>query len=174
MRWFGALLLVVALLVFSGTLPVARFTAETISIDIEGDRIRVDGTYVYENPFPFPIRQGMSVPFPPGFEPVAVALTKENDELPLRRLGNTKSFELPLPAFGTASVRLRYDQYAPTHHATYLLTTTAPWHRRIQHGVYVLRSHGSRITGSSYPLTRNNSFERRDFMPPADWSFTWR
>ena len=78
MRWFGALLLVVALLVFSGTLPVARFTAETISIDIDGDRIRVDGTYVYENPLPFPIRQGMAIPFPAGYEPAGVCREMAN------------------------------------------------------------------------------------------------
>ncbi len=174
MRWLGGLLLVLVLLVSSGALPLARFTDETIAIDIEGDRIHVDGTYVYENPFPFPIRQGMSVPFPPGFEPVAVALRREGEVLPLRRLLNTESFELALRAFETAQVRLQYEQYAPTHRATYLLTTTAPWHRRIDHGFYVIHANGARITSSSYRLTSENTFERREFTPPTDWRFAWQ
>jgi hypothetical protein len=173
MRWLGALLLVLLIVVSSGALPLARFTAETISIDIEGDRIHVDGTYVYENPFPFPIRQGMSVPFPPGFEPVGVSLSLNGKPLKMRRVLGTERFEIPLPALGTERVRLRYDQYAPEHHATYLLTTTAPWHRAIDDGVYTIRTNGARIIRSSYPLNAQNMFRRRDFMPGADWSFAW-
>jgi hypothetical protein len=173
MRWLGALLLVVLLLVSSGALPLARFTAETIAIDIEGDRIHVDGTYFYENPFPFPIRQGMSVPFPPGFEPVGVSLSLNGKPLPLRRIFGTERFEIPLPAFATARVRLLYEEYTPLHRATYLLTTTAPWHCAIDDGVYTIHANGARINHSSYPLNAQNMFRRRDFMPGTDWSFAW-
>lgn len=174
MRWFAGLLAVLGVLAFSGLLPLARFTAETISIEIDGDRIRVDGTYVYENPLPFPIRQGMAVPLPSGYEPIGIGLWRDGKPLPLRRIMNTHRFELPLRAFETAQVHLQYEQYAPAHYATYLLTTTAPWHRPIDRGAYMIRTHGRRLLRSSYLLSADNMFERRRFMPDMDWTFAWQ
>ena len=173
MRWLGGLLLVLVLLVSSGALPLARFTAETIAIDIEGDRVHVDGSYFYENPYPFPIQQGMELPFPPGFEPVGVSLSLNGAPLALRRIFGTERFEVPVPALATVRVHLLYEQYTPRHRATYLLTTTAPWHRPIDDGVYTIRTNGARVTSSSYPLNTHNTFMRRHFMPRADWSFAW-
>jgi hypothetical protein len=159
--------------VFSGALPLARFTGETIVIELLADRILVDGTYVYENPFPFTIRQGMTVPLPPGNEAIGLNLTRDGHVLPLRHILGAYRFELPLRAHERTFVRLQYEQYTPSHSATYLLTTTAPWHRPIDHGLYLIRTRGYRVVRSSYALT-NGAFERWHFMPPADWSFAWQ
>ena len=159
--------------VFSGALALARFTSEAIIIDLLADRIQVDGTYVYENPLPFTIRQGMTVPLPPGNEAIGLELKRDGHVLPLRYILGAYRFELPLRAHEKVLVHLRYEQYTPSHSATYLLTTTAPWHRPIDHGLYRIRTRGYRVVRSSYTLT-NGAFERWRVMPPADWSFAWQ
>ena len=60
-----SLLLIAAVLPFaSGVLPTVRFTSERIEVHVYPDEIRVKGQYFYKNPFPFPVQQGFTIPFP--------------------------------------------------------------------------------------------------------------
>ena len=71
-------------------------------------------------------------------------------------------------------MRVRFRQYVAGHRGVYLLTTTRPWRRALEYGKYVLHCEGVRITGSNYPLSGDPpSFERANFFPDADWTFTW-
>jgi hypothetical protein len=165
--------LLLAAATLGGWWPLALFTEETITIDLFRDRIRVDATYVYSNPLPLPIRQGLTIPLPPGHEPIFMVLSRDGHPLPLRHLFGAWRFELPLRGNETATVRLRYEQYAPARRATYLLTTTAPWHRPLDRGSYVIHANGLHVLESSYALT-HDTFTRRRFMPREDWEFVWR
>jgi hypothetical protein len=53
-----------ALPFLAGILPIVRFTEEQIDIRIYPDYVLLHAIYVYQNPFPFPVVQGLSVPFP--------------------------------------------------------------------------------------------------------------
>jgi len=48
----------------SGIWPIVRFTRERIEVYVRPGSITVVGYYVYKNRFPFPVVQGLSVPFP--------------------------------------------------------------------------------------------------------------
>jgi hypothetical protein len=71
MRYRHLLFPVLSLLVLSlvlpflsGILPIVRFTKERIEVYVRSESITVIGYYVYRNPYPFPVVQGLSVPFP--------------------------------------------------------------------------------------------------------------
>lgn len=46
-----------------GLVPLARFTRERIELEVRPGALVVDGRYVYENPLPLPVTQGLDVPF---------------------------------------------------------------------------------------------------------------
>lgn len=58
------LLFFVTLPFLAGILPIVRFTDEQINIRVFNDHVEMQGTYVYQNPFPFPVVQGLAVPLP--------------------------------------------------------------------------------------------------------------
>ena len=64
--WRGLLtgLALVGIAIAVGVLPVVRFTWEQIDIYVGSDHVTVEGTYVYENPWPIPVAQGFSIPLP--------------------------------------------------------------------------------------------------------------
>lgn len=47
----------------TGAVPLVRFVRERIELRVRGDALVVEGRYVYENPLPFPVTQGLDVPF---------------------------------------------------------------------------------------------------------------
>lgn len=163
--------------IFGGIVPVARFPSEVITIDLEPSRVLVDATYVYENPFPFPIGQGFVVPTPEGFEPTDLLLTRDSKPLALRHLLGQHRFELRFEGHQRVEVRLRYRQYTPGRKATYLLTTTQGWGRPLRSGIYRLRPNAARLTASSLPLRKIDGntlvYERHDFLPTNEWTLSW-
>ncbi len=170
----------------SGLVPAARFTRERIDITVRPSAVEVCGLYVYENPWPFPVTQGLAYPFPVDDShpaPVSIQVTEADPAdgsdlrvVPTFRLGGTPRYSIRIRPGGVAHVRVRYVQPAYVPSATYLLTTTQPWGRPLEHGEYVLNPMGVRILESSYPLDgpEPHSFVRRDFMPDKDWRFSWR
>jgi hypothetical protein len=171
-------------LVFAGVVPAARFARERIEITVRPGRIDVDGTYAFRNPLPFPILQGLSYPIPVDAahpEPATIdAALLGGEDAPERSLGwyrlaGSPHFSVPVPAGGTARVRVRYSQDSPGV-GTYLLTTTRPWGRPLDRGEYQLKPVGVRIARSSYPLDGADglSFARDGFMPDRDWRFEWQ
>ncbi len=48
----------------SGIYPIARFARERIELYVRPGSITVIGYYVYKNPYPFPVVQGLSIPVP--------------------------------------------------------------------------------------------------------------
>lgn len=162
----------------SGAFPIVRFTGEAITFHVAPHQVRIDALYIYENPYPFPVRQGLWVPLPSGPEPVDLTLHRGSTPIPIRFIAGRYHFELPFEPRERAKVRLRYRQYAPGQNAQYLLRTTRPWRRPLGHGHYIVTENDVRILGSSYPLTRvaadRLEFARTEFMPERDWELRWR
>ncbi len=62
---YSSLLLCALVLPFpAGFYPIVRFPEEQIDIDVYPDHVWVKGIYVYRNPFPFPVIQGLVTPLP--------------------------------------------------------------------------------------------------------------
>jgi hypothetical protein len=181
---FISLLLIAVILPYaSGVIPTVNFTSERIEVHVYPDEIVVEGFYTYENPFPFPVIQGFTIPFPVDEahpHPIEVnveRMTPTHEMFKLRRLLGKTSFEAYFSAHGQSEVHVFYRQKVKNSKATYILTTTKPWGKPLEKGVYLLYSHGTVIETSNYPLDltgKTPGFCRTDFMPVQDWQFTWR
>lgn len=168
---------------FSGLYPIVRFTGERIDIDVFPDHVIVRGYYHYRNPLPFPVRQGLTIPFPVDEdhpEPALLSVrrvTPFESELPVVRMLGTHRFEAAFSAYEEVTVVVEYRQQTATKDATYLLTTTAPWGRPLERGLYRLFPMGVDITGSNYALSLSEDgamiFKKEDFMPDKEWKFSW-
>lgn len=179
-----SLLLIAAVLPFaSGVLPTARFLSERIDVHVYPEEIRVNGYYIYKNPFPFPVVQGFTIPFPvdqdhpaPG-EVRVERLMPVKEAVPIRRAFGNTGFETYFSAYEEAEIAVSYRQKAGGMQATYILKTTQPWGRPLERGVYTLFTHGTAIVSSNYPLDLSGKapgFQKTGFMPDKDWQFTWR
>ena len=167
-----------------GIYPVVHFTEEQIDIRVCPDEVIVDGYYVYQNPFPFPVSQGFIIPFPvddrhlgPSFLQVRQLQPEEKDIGPWYMLGVNR-FSLTFKANGTCRVHVRYRQKVIGESASYILVTTKPWRRPLQRTVYRMFPEGVEISASNYGLSRQArdflEFRRENFMPDEDWSFSWK
>lgn len=179
-----AMALGVLILFAAGIQPSVQFPREQIDIQVHDDHIEVSGLYVYHNPWPFPVRQGLSIPFAVDAQhapPIRLSVhqvTPEEKTIPVRYWVGKHRFEVSLPGRSEISVRVGYYQYTPGGDARYLLTTTQPWRKPLDHGLYRLFPHGVVIKSSTYALTEIEPaisvFERSNFMPQKDWCFAWR
>jgi hypothetical protein len=179
----GLLALLSLLPFLAGLLPIVHFVRERIDIAVYPEEVRVEGLYVYRNPWPFPVAQAFSIPLPVDVshpmptELTAARLVPDAGPIPLRNLLGRESFELPFRAREEVQVIIQYRQYAPTRDARYLLTTTGPWRRPLDHAVYTLTLHDVGLARSNYALRSDTQgilgFERTGFMPQEDWQFQW-
>lgn len=182
--YISILLLVAALPLLSGLYPAVNFTKERIDITVYGDRIKMRGIYVYENPFPFPIVQGYSIPLPvdpDNPEPVLLSaslLSKGRRPIPIRFILGEHRFGLTFEPLEKIKVQVQYQQEAPGANARYILTTTQPWKKPLIEGQYMLHAENVEITSSNYALEKEDAtlsyFRKYQFMPQYDWNFTWR
>jgi hypothetical protein len=179
----GLIALLLLLPFLAGLLPVVHFVRERIEIAIYPDEVQVEGFYVYQNPWPFPVVQAFSIPLPVDAghpmptELTATRLVPDAGPVPLRNLLGRDAFELSFRAHEEVQIIIQYRQYAPTRDARYLLATTRPWRRPLDHAVYTLTLHDVRLAWSNYVLRSDTQgilgFERTGFMPQEDWQFQW-
>jgi hypothetical protein len=180
--WLATLALLLLLLFLAGLLPIVRFAGERIDIAVYPSEIQVTGLYVYRNPWPVPVTQGFTIPLPVDSDhPVPTELQASRASpampLPVRSILGRPGFELAFRPFEEVHVQVQYRQFAPTRTARYLLTTTQPWRRPLEHALYTVGLHGVVLTHSSYPLGPGKDgrlvFERTSFMPGEDWRLGW-
>jgi hypothetical protein len=179
----GLIALLVLLPFLAGLLPIVHFVRERIDIAVYPEEVQVEGLYVYWNPWPFPVAQAFSIPLPVDTshpmptELTATRLGPDAGPIPLRNLLGRDGFELSFRAHEEVQIIIQYRQYAPTRDARYLLATTRPWRRPLDHAVYTLTLHDVKLARSNYALWSNPQgvlgFERTDFMPQEDWQFQW-
>ena len=168
---------------FAGIYPIVRFSQERIDIHVFPNHVVVNGFYVYKNPFPFPVVQGFSIPFPiDKYHPMPIDISVKQyspteRSIPAPFVLGEHRFELRFRSKEELLVQVRYKQHAPKRNACYLLTTTKPWRRPLTRGVYKLIPEGVIITNSNYPVqpdgTAVSQFEMTNFMPEHDWLFFW-
>jgi hypothetical protein len=179
-----SLLLIAVILPFaSGVIPTVNFTSERIDVHVYCDEIVVEGYYFYKNPFPFPVIQGFSIPFPVDQDhpkPIEVKverLTPIKEAISIRHIFGSTGFDVYFSGLEEVEVRVSYRQKAGGENATYILTTTQPWGKPLESGVYTLYPHGTVIVSSNYLLDlpgKAPGFHKTGFMPDKDWHFTWR
>jgi hypothetical protein len=179
----GLIALLLLLPFLAGLLPIVHFVRERIDIAVYPDEIQVEGLYVYRNPWPFPVVQAFSIPLPVDArhpmptELTATRLLPDAGSIPFRNLLGRDAFELSFHAHEEVQIAIQYRQYTPTRDARYLLATTRPWRRPLDHAVYTMTLHDVRLARSNYALRSNPQgvlgFERTGFMPQEDWQFQW-
>jgi hypothetical protein len=178
------LLLFVAVFPFlAGMYPILRFAEEQIDIHVYPDHIKVEGYYVYKNPFPFPVIQGFSFPLPVDQshpQPVLIAakrLTPHEAPISLPYVFGKHRFEMAFGAGEEVCIKVQYQQQAPERDAWYVLRTTKTWKHPLVQGTYRLIPQQVKITSSNYPLepvgSRSFTFQKKNFMPQQDWHFAW-
>jgi len=171
-----------------GTIPLVQFTHEEIDILVLSDRIDVTATYHYRNPYPFPVSQSFSVPFPADShypDPVGFFLLEvapDTEQVATIFLWGKHRFTRLLDARSQMTLKLKYQQLAPKCSGTYLLTTTHGWRSPLKKGVYRLLPCGVRLTYSNYELKKDKcgwmtfsslwikSKNRSDSLATYDWS----
>ena len=166
-----------------GLRPIARFSEEQIDIHVYQDHVRVNGYYIYENPFPFPVVQGFLLPLPVDEshpQPILISakkLSPTEKPIPIRSIFGRYLFDLTLAAGERSKILIQYYQHTPEKNARYILTTTEPWRRPLVRGLYRLLPQGVKITSSNYYLDSSEPgflrFQRQEFMPQNDWLFSW-
>lgn len=167
-----------------GLYPLADFTEELIEIGVYRDRIVVDGFYTYRNRLPFPIHQGLSIPFPvddrhPAPDRIYVRqLEPEMNDIGPLHLWGKQHTTLRLEANSSCTVHVQYHQRTPDGNARYILLTTRQWRKPLEKAAYRIYTHGVNIVSSNYALNKNEKeileFSRTDFMPDEDWIFSWK
>jgi hypothetical protein len=174
---FGGLCLYLA-----GVYPLIRFTEEQIDVFIHEDHVWVEGKYIYENPFPFPMIQGFTLPLPVDsdhpepFILVANTLRPDKKPIPLKYVLGVHRFSLKFDAKAKIIFSVTYRQQAPAKSARYILETTQAWKRPLNYGLYRIFPKRVRLTSSNYRLDQSGSylfFQKEKFMPQKDWMFSW-
>ena len=164
-----------------------RFVSEKIIVTVNENDLYVEGFYHYYNPLPFPVTQGLSVPFPHGdglssadlisVERISLEGDGAPSLLPVRVIKQTPYFELRAPSRKPVTIRVVYRQGHSKGIGRYLLTTTAPWRRPIQEGRYELWINSGSLITSNYPVEPSGDqegyyfFEKTNFWPEEDWIF---
>ena len=182
-RYFFPIVLFGILVLFlAGLYPMVRFPEEQIDIEVYPQYVRVKGTYVYKNPFPFPVVQGFNIPLPMDAEhpePVqltAKVLTPHEKTIPLKYMLGKHRFSLKFQAKEEITVLVAYRQQAPANNARYILVSTRAWRRPLNQGLYRIFLKNVRMSSSNYKLDDADSFlffQKENFMPSKDWIFSW-
>jgi len=166
-----------------GLLPIVDFTEELIEINVHRERIVVDGYYTYRNRLPFPVRQGLSIPFPVDERHPAPnrffvrQLEPEMNDIGTLHLWNKQRTTLRLAANGFCIIHVQYHQQSPQGDASYILLTTRQWRKPLEKAAYRIYTHGVDIVSTNYALNKSEKgyleFNREDFLPDEDWHFSW-
>jgi len=172
----------ILLLFLTGLYPIVLFPEEQIDIEVYPDHVWVKGTYVYKNPFPFPVTQSLIIPFPMDsdhpepFMLSASVIASHEKPIPLKYLLGVHRFRLNFAAKEEINVSVKYRQQSSTSTARYILISTKAWRRPLTRALYRIFPKGVRITSSNYELNQSDAFlffKKEDFMPSKDWIFSW-
>lgn len=165
-----------------GLIPIVRFDSEQIFVYVHPTHLVVVGEYDYRNILPLPVGQALACPFSTDDThslPEVCVVEDLSSRKPLVSydLPASRGFMVPFFPFEKKTIRVTYSQRCEFPNGKYILLTTRPWGNPLKHGKYTIIECDTKIVGSNYALSSNDcgflSFERSDFMPDRDWSFSW-
>ena len=182
----GALALL-ALYVSCNLYPRVRFDRERIDVSAAPGQLQVTGLYRYRNPSVLPAFLSLGLPFPTdGGHPFPQTYSvvecdengRERNALHTREKNGEVRFRVFLMPLESKWIRVDYIQPASTNDGRYILLTTRKWGQPLDSGNYFLHlAPGLQFHSSNYNLQQVDasiySFERRDFYPSEDWTFSW-
>jgi hypothetical protein len=182
LQCLAIVVLFASLFLFSPAIsPIVTFSEESIALYVHPDSLEVQAKYVFTNPWSFPVRQSIILPFPvdsrhPMPDDIELTLSSTGEPIPARRCLNSYAFCLNFRPKEIIEVSLSYMQKSCDHTASYILTSTHSWQKPLRYGSYSLHKMGVTDLGSNYALKvdkAGGSFERENFMPVHDWKIQW-
>lgn len=165
------------------------FDSEVIRVTLSADRLHVDGTYFLLNANATDMSQRLFYPFPLDDQhafPDSITVTSLSPQLaPIpfiyRREGI--SFDVLIPASGTAAFQVIYEQPCSVSEACYILTSTAAWKRPIARASFEIHvPKDLELVSCAYEVGEPRAvdgmlvyeFSFDDFMPTRDLCLRWR
>ncbi len=164
------------------------FTSEIVIMDVEENRLKVEGTYNFKNPSYSDWSGRIAYPiYVDQDQPAAehVLLEGEDEPLEVRCLTPDQCLAvifLELEAGETRSIKLSYEQHLLKNRAVYLLTTAQSWDRPLEKAELVVKiDRNFENVQISYTPDREEmegskkvyTIERTDFIPDRELEVSW-
>ena len=183
LRWIWGLWLL-PIITFSQ--PVT-FNRERIEVSVINNLSWVKGTYHFVNHGPLDIRHSIYYPFSSAnhqSKPLSISVNDLNNQtaIPFTELSGSALFSLLIPGNDEKIFQVVYCQAVPDSTFEYILTTTAAWHKPLEHAEYVVTLHnGYRLKSITLPYdyqsVRGDSISyfitRENFMPDTNLEIKW-
>lgn len=164
-----------------------NFAAEEVSITLSPGKARVRGVYTFRNDGGKDASLKITYPFAAGdtlgpAENVAVS-DEAGCGIPFTRVEDEVSFDVAVPAGGTADVVVAFEQPCSADSFTYILTTTRKWGRPLESARFVVEAPPSfGPVASTYPLElvaddgafARYGFARENFYPEEELTLSWQ
>jgi len=170
---------------FRDSFPL-QFDSESVRLFVEGDTLRVEGTYRFlcrasESPiaalfYPYPADSSLGAAHTLSLEGrVPGATWRPLDFVELTGSAGAR-WRVPLDLGDTLEVRTVYLQQTYGHTARYIVMTTHAWQRPLREARFEIHlPEGAKPKSFSYPFKRHESatgvfysFEAKDFIPDGD------
>lgn len=164
------------------------FTSEKVIMDVEENRLKVEGTYIFENPSPADWSGRIAYPiYVDENQPAAEHVLLEGKEEPLEVRCRTPDqclavIFLEVEAGETRSIKLSYEQQLLKNRAVYLLTTAQSWDRPLEKAELVVKiDRDFQNVQISYSPDREEmegskkvyTIVRTDFIPDRELEVSW-
>ncbi|MEJ2721296.1 MAG: hypothetical protein P8181_09165 [bacterium] len=183
--WITVVSLVAVFCGLAAAGPV-RFEREAITVWVTPDAIRVEGAYTFVNTLPVSFSQGLFYPFPidslhPDVNNVSVHMG--GSALEFKRMSKGVGFTIMLPASGSGTAIVSYEQSALDSSGCYILTSTSAWDAPLEEARFKVHIPDTlELIDSSYEFDRVTAqdgeriyrFVRTDFLPETDLCLRWR
>jgi len=181
---FIALLLIFPKIDFAQGL---QFSEEVITVQINGNRARLTGQYLFRNPgqqelatrlyFPFPITSQLLYP-----DSIAVSNMQTQKQVGFSEGPAGIYFPVKIPPVDSVWYQVVYAQHLTDNSFIYILTTTHAWNRPLRSADYIVKIPDSfQLADISIPIDSTAQtpqyqefyIHREFFMPDTDLVIHW-
>jgi len=161
------------------------FTKEHVKVLVGPERICVEGTYWFSNHGDSPARQKLFYPFPIDSlhpRPEGIVVWLGEDTVPFREVEDGARFMVEVPAQGSASIVVYYEQPCLEGSGCYILKSTVAWDAPLEQASFEIQVPDTlALDWVSYGIDRVrkegsveiHEFSKNHFMPDKDLCFRW-
>ncbi|MDD3626950.1 MAG: hypothetical protein PHV06_06485 [bacterium] len=164
----------------TGLVPLTKFIEEKIDIHLLPNEYLVRGNYTYLNKLPFPVVQGLFIPFPENAfiekpSEIDIKINESLEPLQMNIAGKNLIF-IQIPPRDFVSVSICFKQKTSNKSGIYLLTTTRRWKRSLQSAEFRIFAGKDINIKANYVFKNNGSYYymfQNNFYPEKDLFFSW-